>query len=157
MKYVVVRPAGDLCKVFIMEDGTDVTMPFESWALREGRQILFATTKMHKALQSHHFAGSYENGAMYAYTYEEMRAILSAQLGPSDRERYEQGLKEQSDQLLIKGNKPSSPGVINRQNIAWTLWRVTEIGIWLLIKVMKMVAILTVFPIIIYFIAKSRH
>lgn len=33
--------------------------------------------------------GSYEVGAQYAYTYDEMCAIMTKYIGPSDRERYQ--------------------------------------------------------------------
>ena len=148
MKYIVVTPAGDLCKVHIVPEGRDMPTPFESWALRDGKQIMFATIKMHKILQSNHFAGSYENGAMYAYTYDEMCAIITANIGPSDRERYEAGLKEQSDQSLIKGN-PSIDHLPKWHAIAYILWKSLILVIKVSIKSLNTVIFLVLLPLII--------
>lgn len=144
MKYVVVRPHGELSKVYIVSEGTDITMPFESWALRDGKQIVFATIKMHKALQSHHFAGSYDQGAMYAYTYEEMCAIMNSHLGPSDRERYEAGLKEGSNKTLITGNTVSKWPLI-----AYGLWKILVFIVLFSIKAFNTVVFLIILPLII--------
>lgn len=147
MKYVVVRPAGDLAKVFIIPDGVDVTLPFESWALRDGQQILFATTKMHKVLQSHHFSGSYESGALYAYTYEELCAIMRAHLGPSDEERYGAGLREQSNQTSIKDIPLWH--VSGWTRIAYILWKGFELTVKVSIKILTTIIFLVILPFII--------
>lgn len=147
MKYIVVAPTGELSKVYIMADGAMVTQPFESWALRDGKQIVFATIKMHKVLQSHHFAGSYENGAMYAYTYDEMCAIISSHIGPSDRERYETGLKEESNKTLIKGS-PVGIHLPKWQRIAYILWKALEFAVRISIKAFSVVIFLVILPFI---------
>lgn len=146
MKYIVVRPAGDLCKVYIATADVEMHLPFESWALCTGKQIVFATIKMHKVLQSQHFAGSYEQGALYAYTYDEMCAIISANIGPSDRERYEAGLKEQSDQTLIKGIPAGELPKWHR--IAYILWKTLVLVIKIFIKSLNTVIFLVILPLL---------
>lgn len=146
MNYIVVTPAGDLCKVYIVAEGREMPTPFESWALRDGKQIIFATIRMHKILQNQHFAGSYEQGAMYAYTYDEMCAIMTANLGPSDRERYEAGLKEQSDQTLIKGIPAGELPKWHR--IAYILWKTLVLVIKIFIKSLNTVIFLVILPLL---------
>lgn len=146
MNYIVVRPAGDLCKVYIVAEGAELPTPFESWALRDGKQIMFATIKMHKILQNQHFAGSYEQGAMYAYTYDEMCAIMTANIGPSDRERYEAGLKEQSDQTLIKGIPADELSKWHR--ISYILWKTLVLVIKIFIKSLNTVIFLVILPLL---------
>lgn len=155
MKYIVVRPKGELSVVSIVPEGTDITIPFESWALRDGKQILFATVKMHKVLQSHHFAGSYDQGAMYAYTYEEMCAIMNSNLGPSDRERYEAGLKEQSNKTLIK-DIPVHDDISKWTRIAYFLWKTLVLLVVILIKGLNTVLFIVILPLIIGFIERFR-
>lgn len=148
MKYIVVRPAGELSKVYIMSEGAMLTPPFESWALRDGKQIVFATIKMHKVLQSHHFAGSYEQGAMYAYTYDEMCAIMSSNLGPSDRERYEASLGEQSNRTLIK-DIPAEDSLPKWTRIAYIIWKSLCFIVMIFIKALTMIIFLVLLPFII--------
>lgn len=90
MNYIVVRPfQKSLCTIQIVSgDDTRIKLPFESWALRTGPQVLFAHTKMHRILKNGYLMGSYEVGAQYAFTYDEMCAIMTKYIGPSDRERY---------------------------------------------------------------------
>jgi hypothetical protein len=158
MKYVVVKPAGDLSKIFIMTEGAMITGPFESWALLDGKQVLFATTKMHKVLQSHHFAGSYEQGAMYAYTFTELCAIMSAHLGPSDRERYEAleaDLKEESNRTLIKGI-PVDDGIPKWTRIAYFLWKTLVFITIAFIKALNTILFVVLLPLIIKFFEGFR-
>lgn len=155
MKYIVVTPAGDLCKVHIVPEGRDMPTPFESWALRDGKQIVFATTKMHKILHSNHFAGSYDQGALYAYTYDEMCAIITANIGPSDRERYEAGLREGSDQNLIKDNH-SIDHLPRWHAVAYMLWKTLVLVIKVSIKCLTTVIFLVLLPFIIKWINGFR-
>lgn len=147
MKYVVARPFGELSKIYIVSEGTDIDVPFESWALCDGKQILFATVKMHKVLQSQHFAGSYDKGAMYAYTYPEMCAVLTSHLGPSDRERYEAGLKGGVDQTLIRDNLPHDYLPIWTRT-AYVLWKTLTLIVKVCIKVLSVLLFLVIVPFI---------
>lgn len=151
MKYIVVTPFGELSKVYIMPEGRDMPTPFESWALLDGKQIVFATIKMHKILQSQHFAGSYEQGAMYAYTYDEMCAIITANIGPSDRNRYEALLKEDSGPVLIQGNS-SIDHLPKWHAIAYALWKTLVLVIKISIKSLNTVIFLVLLPLIIKWI-----
>lgn len=155
MKYIVVTPAGELCKVHIVPEGRDMPTPFESWALRDGKQIMFATIKMHKILHSNHFAGSYDQGALYAYTYDEMCAIITANIGPSDRERYEAGLKEEFDQSLIK-DIPSGDRLPKWHAIAYILWKALVLVIKISIKCLNTIIFLVILPLIIKWINGFR-
>lgn len=152
MKYIVVRPKGDLSIIYIKSEESMMDLPFESWALRDGKQIMFATIKMHKILQSQHFAGSYEQGAMYAYTYEEMCAIITANIGPCDRERYEAGLKEESNKTLITGiDRRSKWGVI-----AYALWKTLVLVMKILIKSINTILFLVLLPLIMSIVRNFR-
>lgn len=158
MKYVVVRPANGLAKIYILEEGEQVATPFESWALRTGPQILFATTKMHKVLHSQHMLGSYETGAMYAYSYEELCAIIAGSLGPSDRQRYEAGLKESFDQTSIKGISKRDSSKLNWGRIGYITWKVFEFTVWLMIKILKLLGLVILIPILVGWINRvGKH
>lgn len=155
MKFVVAKPFGNMSKISIVEDGAQLDLPFESWALRDGKQILFATTKMHKVLQSQHFAGSYDKGAMYAYNYEEMCAVLSAHLGPCDRERYDASLKEQSQPTLIEGNTPTDY-LSKWPRIAYIVWKTLALLTKVSIKALNVLLFLVILPFIIKLIEGFR-
>lgn len=149
MKYVVVRPHGDLAKIYIVSEGAMIDTPFESWALQSGKQILFATTKMHKILHSHHFAGSYENGAMYAYTYTELCAIISEHLGPCDRIRYESMAAVPNDPVFIEENR------FKNHRLALIFWKILEVTIKIFMKTVSVIMFLVILPILLAWINRA--
>jgi len=76
---------------------------FEAWTLLTGKQIICVERRLHKLLERHHMGGSYDKGALYAFEYAELCAVLRDQLGPSDRDRY---LKLQEDVRLLEHGAP---------------------------------------------------
>jgi hypothetical protein len=151
MKYVVARPFNRLCKIYIVEEGENVATPFESWALRDGKQILFATTKMHKVLQSQHIAGAYDKGAIYAFTYEELCEVLTSHLGPSDKSRYEIALKGSEEPAVIEANTPVDY-LSKWPRIGYILWKTLVLIIKSAIKALNVLLFLVILPFIIKFI-----
>lgn len=92
-KYITVQPKGpDFCVLRTATSEDELAEPFESWALRSGQQILYVNNRMAGDLKAFHMTGSYDRGAMYAYSYDDMVAVLTSKLGPSDRARYEAAL-----------------------------------------------------------------
>jgi len=152
MRYVVVRPAGELSRIYIVDEGTAIQGPFESWALRDGKQILFATTKMHKVLQNQHFAGSYDKGAMYAYAYEDLCAVMTVNLGPSDRDRYEAGLKEDSQPVLIRGDE-GVDHLSGWHRVAYILWKTLILVTQISIKSLNIIIFLVLLPLAMKFVS----
>jgi hypothetical protein len=146
VKYVVVTPSGDLSKVYILPEGRDVKLPFESWALRDSKQILFATTRMGKMLQSQHLAGSYDSGAIYGYSFDEMSSILIGHLGPSDKQRYLAKARDESKPVLIKDNHPDH--LPKWQRIGYILWKTFVLTIVILIKALTTVLFLVLLPLV---------
>ena len=89
--YIVVQPAKQTgCSLVSIVEGDDtvVSKPFESWCMNQGKASLLIRTGLHKKLARYHLFGSYEKGATYAVSYEEMCGIVTSAVGPSDRERY---------------------------------------------------------------------
>lgn len=88
MKFFVLRSEpNDLSSISLKKADDTVVPPFESWALITGAQVVFANVKMQALLKGQYMYGSYDTKAVYAYTYDEMHAILTEYLGPCDRER----------------------------------------------------------------------
>jgi hypothetical protein len=151
MKYVVVKPYKNISKVYILEEGVELSTPFETWALANSRQILFANTRMRKVLNSQYIGGTYEIGALYSYSYEEMCAIISSNLGPSDRERYE------AAEAGVTNGAPSNPKnhdtSIDRIDgwlrVGYILWKTFVLCIKVSIKAFNTVIFLVILPLII--------
>lgn len=150
MNYIVVRPfnRGFSAVSIVMGSDTAVKVPFESWALNDGKKILFANNKMHKMLASHYMLGSYQTEASYAYTYEEMCEIMRANLGPSDRERY---LALKDEQKIVK------PVDGTKAEVAlYIVLRTLQLCGTILVGVGKVVAVVTLVPFIIHLISKRK-
>lgn len=87
LNYLVVMPKGEVSVLQIVPEGVNMHGDFESWALRRGDQLLFVNHRMHRLLRDFHMLGNYQSGAMYGYSFDDMCAIVTSKLGPSDRER----------------------------------------------------------------------
>lgn len=150
MNYIVVRPynRGFSAVSIVIGSDTEITGPFQSWALNDGKKIVFANNKMHKLLASHYMLGSYQTQASYAYTYEEMCAIMKSNLGPSDMERY----------LILKhGQSIQKPVNGTRGEVAlYIALRTLQLCGTVFIGVAKIVAVLTVIPFIIHLLSKRK-
>lgn len=155
MKYVVVRPRKGMSEVLILDEGIDLHMPFESWALNNGTKIIFANTKMHKILASQHLAGPYSTGAFYAYTYDEMVQIMTSHLGPSDRERYESLVKGNSDRTSIRVRFPRLRAAFTWANAGLVGLRLVEFSLVMFMGVIKLLMWLVLIPLIIRWVKRK--
>lgn len=150
MNYIVVRPynRGFSAVSIVMGSDTQVIPPFESWALDTGKKIIFANNKMHKMLSSHYMLGSYQTQASYAYTYEEMCAIMKSNMGPSDRERYLILKHEQSIQKPVDGTRAEVALYIGLRTL--------QLCGTILVGVAKIMAVVTIVPFVIYMMSKRK-
>ena len=97
MKFFVCQPKGQsMCKVWVSDNAEErVDLPFDTWAIRSGRQLLFIEREMPRLLKELYVGGSFhDGGATYLVTFEEMVMILDEKLGPNDRLRCEEAQKE---------------------------------------------------------------
>lgn len=152
MNYLVVRPyQQNLCSVsIVMGDDVEITGFFESWALNDGKKVLFANTRLHKLVKDHYMMGAFSDKANYAYTYEEMCGIVTTHIGPSDRVRYETSLQEYNE--FIK----SKPAPVNKYFGAYALWELTKFCTFFVYESIKLVATLIIIPIIAAFISRPK-
>lgn len=89
MRTLVCQPKGSISAIRVYTDPNAlVTGEFEAWTLLTGRQVMCVERRLHKLLERHHLSGTYDQGALYAFDYGELCAVLRDQLGPSDRDRY---------------------------------------------------------------------
>lgn len=151
MKYLVLRAKGEASTLQVVNEGAQIKGPFESWALRTGKQIVFVDTKMYKLLKQYHMHGSYTNGAWFGYSFEDMRAILTEHIGPCDRERYEQEL------IITAAMK--QPAVRGKGYWAVVSHFVQSLIMFLLtasFMVVKFVAFMLLIPFLLHWINKNR-
>lgn len=147
MNYLVVRPyQNGLSTVsIVMGDDKIIEGPFESWALNDGKRVLFAHTKMHRMLKSQYMMGSYADKASYAYTYEEMCNIVTSHIGDSDRVRYEKL------QPVEHAEKP-----VNQYVLSFGLWKIFEFSFFILFEIVKLVLTLIIIPFVLMFMNKPK-
>ena len=89
MRTLVCQSKNSLATIRLCTDPTTVVEgEFEAWTLLSGKQIMYVERRLHRLLERHHLGGTYDQGALYAFEYAELCAVLREQLGPSDRERY---------------------------------------------------------------------
>ena len=150
MNYIVVRPynRGFSAVSIVMGSDTQVIPPFESWALDTGKKIIFANNKMHKMLASHYMLGSYQTQASYAYTFEEMCAIMTSNLGPSDRERYLALRDDQGIQMPVGTGKWEMATYIGLRSL--------HVAGVIFVGIAKIVAVITILPILIHWMSKKK-
>ena len=88
MRTLVCQPKGAVSTIRVYTDQDALlTGEFEAWTLLTGKQIMCVERRLHKLLERHHLGGTYDQGALYAFEYGELCAVLRDQLGPSDRDR----------------------------------------------------------------------
>jgi hypothetical protein len=157
MKHIVVRPSGNgLSSVSILDSEASIPLPFESWALKNGKAIVWANVRMASLLKNSYVYGSFESKAVYTFTFDEMCAIVNSHVGPSDREAYELALQELSDVKRVEKSKPLYDkwqrwwyGSIVASEVAWTL--LTTVG-----KVVGMLLKLLLVPLVIAFVRRPK-
>lgn len=149
MNYLVLRPNGAQATISIVPEDTVLDLPYRGWALKTGKQILFANDQMHKVLESHYMMGAYTDRALYGYSYEELDAILVSKLGPSDEDRYKAAVSS------IQQAKPSFNQSVGR---VWQvgLWRLLEFLITTFCKGVKFLVVMLIIPFLISFISKRK-
>lgn len=149
MNYLVLRPTKNACSIMIT-DLEDMTLPppFEVWAIKTGAQLLFVNNHMHKTFKNNYMFGSFTTGAMYGYTFDEMSALLTHKLGPSDRERYEQALIEDAHERLRASPEEPMWAVV--------LWETTKFLVTIAVKGFKMIGVLLLIPVLIHLFSKRK-
>lgn len=157
MKHIVVRPSGkDLSSVSILDAAATVAHPFESWVLESGKSVVWANVRMANLLKNSYVYGSFQTKAVYTYTYEEMCAIVTSHIGPSDRETYEAAV---ANLQTLKDDRKRKPmydkwqrwfyGSLVSAEIVWTVF--FTIG-----KVAEAILKLILIPIVIAFVKKPK-
>ena len=144
MNILVLSRKGDYAYLKIWREDTLVSGEFTSWALT-GPRLLIIANKLHSQLKSMHLTGTYENGAMYAVSYEDMSSILTSILGDDDRTRYE------------KLRKTSN---ISRKQFwydsGYAGLRFAGLTLFILYKTFTFIIIQMIMPLIINFFTKKR-
>lgn len=152
MNYLVVSPKAHGCEIRIVPDGTILDMPFESWALAEGKQILYTVNAMHRDLKQSYLWGSYQKGASYATEYFDMCQIVASRIGPCDRAKYEAKVLEQ--QKIPLPTKPQPKHENHWAEVLWSLLDLLLICTW---GIMRLCAVLLIFPFVIRWMKGKRH
>lgn len=86
--HIVVQARGQNSVIRLVKAGTVLQGEYESWILDTGHRILFVHNELHRKLKSFHLLGSFQNGAMYGFTYTETCALMREFLGQSDKDLY---------------------------------------------------------------------
>jgi hypothetical protein len=146
-EYLVVHDLGSVSGLTIVKAGKTYNHPIESWAIRSGSQVMMARSKLGKLLDKQHLGGSFEGMAQYGLSYEELKAVVTHQMGPSDRERYMQAV-QQTDQVLSREDKVRLTAQVST-SIFETLFITLGHGI-------KFLAIMLIMPFIIMFFGKRK-
>lgn len=150
MRALVCQARGSLSTVRIYTDSEAVVEgDFEAWTLLTGKQIICVERRLHKLLERHHMGGSYAQGALYAFEYAELCAILRDQLGPSDRDRY---LKLQRDASLLEHGPPHE-----RLRVAGLFaWRLSGLGLFIVYKALTTIVFFGVVGMLLALFRKHR-
>lgn len=151
MRTLVCQPKGLLSVIRIYADPNAlVEGQFEAWTLRSGKQIICAERRLHKVLERHHLGGSFENGALYAFEYAEMCAVLRDQFGPSDQDRYEE----------LKRPVPTGHPTVTwweRYKLAIHVsWKIAAFTAFVLFKTLKTVVLFVIVGLVLAAIGKRR-
>lgn len=153
MKYLVVRPhSHGLSAISIVEgDDTMLDPPFESWALLSGRAILFANSRLPQMMKQFYVSGTFQGKALYTYSWDEVCAIVASQIGPSDRERYEQVQRSSKRISITHGLLVPHPpiGLTVLMESAWLV--LFTIG-----KVLGLIVFVLILPFVIMMVNKRR-
>ena len=150
VRTLVCQPRGALSIIRIYANPeTLVKGEFEAWTLATGKQIVCVELLLHKLLERHHMGGSYDVGALYAFEYAEMCAVLRDRLGPSDRDRYLQ--LKQMPAASKRGQSWSRTKVA-----AHLSWRLVELAIYMVYKTVTTIVLFVVVAVILSVIGKRR-
>lgn len=148
MKHIVIQPYGKgLSTVKILAADVVLNKPFDSWALNTGKRLLFAHNQMHRKLKSHYVMGTFEQGAIYAYSPEEAGNIITSSIGLNDEEAYK---------ALSVDQVPQKSGV-DRSYVTWlTVGKVCSFLIWFAWGIIKVISFLLVIPFLIAWLKKPK-
>lgn len=128
MRTLVCQSKGPLSTVRLYVDQeTLVDGEFEAWTILTGKQVMCVERRLHKLLERHYLGGAYDQGALYAFEYGELCAILRDQLGPTDRERY---LKLQQQAKAIQHGPPWQ----RTKAVSYVSWRLAGLLGFILYK-----------------------
>lgn len=150
MRTLVCQPRGSLSTVRLYADQEAlVDGEFEAWTLLTGKQVMCVERRLHRLLERHHLGGSYDKGALYAFEYGEMCAVLRDQLGPSDRERY---LKLQQDVRTLRHGAPWQ----RMRAASHVSWRLASLTWFVLYKCVSTIVVFGVVAALLAVFKKNR-
>ncbi len=155
MNHLIVQPhPGNLSTIRIVDSATVIRGIHMGWELKTGKQILWANTRMATVLKSTYLMGSFATKAVYGFTYQEMCAIMTSNLGLSDYDKYLEAMNGE----VIDRQKIYETKVARRKKVALVG---TELGIhagwyglhifWCMVKLLFFII---VFPFVIMFFRK---
>lgn len=158
MKCLVVRPTkSGLCALSILDEDKSIDLPFESWALLDGKALIFAHNRLHAMLKQFYVGGQFQDKALYTYSFDEMCLIVKAGLGPSDRERYELALTEQAEIKKQRRNDPASVRGEARTIVALQVFlEVCSLFFHVMFGIGKVVLTIFLVPFVIRMISKPK-
>lgn len=149
-EYLVVHEKGNYCGVSIEPAGKTYPYKMECWAIADGKQFMFARTKLGKIMDKFHLGGNFEKMANYAVSFEDMCAVVKTGMGPSDRERYESS-KEISERVS-SGARATRQGLI----LVTTMRALGTFGL-IVGRTVRLILVLVLVPFLIMFFNKSRN
>lgn len=158
MKHLVVRPTkSGLVAVSILDGDKSIDLPFESWALRDGKAIIFAHNRLQQMLKQFYVGGQFQDKALYTYSYDEMVMIVKSGLGPSDRERYEEALAFKDAVVQKRRNDPPSVRGEERTIVALqVVLELCSLFFHVLYGIGKVLLTILLIPFIIKFVSKPK-
>lgn len=145
-EYLVVHKTAKYSGISIEPAGKVYDHPTECWAIRSGKQFLFARMKLPNLLDKFYFGGTYEKMAHYIISYQEMCAIVSDHMGPSDRKRYEMAL------AAAEGRKTVDWVAVAPALIQGTLSTITLI----LARGFRLLSVVILLPIALHWLNKRK-
>ena len=163
MRYLVLQPkiirsteSSQMCVLSTHEAEDMLEPPFESWALNYGKMILYVDRRLWRDLGPLHIGGAFVTGAMYAYSYDDMLAILRDKLGPTDKDRCE-ALAQQAAPLKNYWAQPQPLPKHPGWNIfGHGMWRAALLACHIVWRSMYTILILVLIPLIIRLFHQRR-
>lgn len=147
MNYLVLHDKGAFTGISIEPAGEVYKHAIACWALDDGKKVDYALLQMGRHLNKFYVSGAYQQMALYALTFEELKLILSKRLGPDDETRYSDLLKQES--LGYEVEKPFD-------------WNAVIIGtcdflLKLMWGIVKLMAVVVLIPFVLNFFKNRKH
>lgn len=111
MQYLVLHDKGPLSGISIEPGGKVYKHRIACWAIMSGKQMDYVHLQMGRHLNKYYMSGAYQQMALYALTFDELKLILSNRMGVDDEERYLR-LQEYPEPEPHDDGKPSTGFVV---------------------------------------------